>query len=64
MQQNLPPSYVHNTDFILPVHRGDCVVYESYLDQHTHSRLIKMEETGKKENIYNNGEIEVRNHKL
>ncbi len=62
--QHLPPGFVRNENFINLHKRGSCLIYESYLDQHTHDRLTAMPDSAKRENIWYNGEIEVRDNQL
>jgi hypothetical protein len=59
VHQNLPSSYVYNSDFVYSNRCRDCNVYASYLDRHTFDRLTEMKKRKKQENIYYSGEIEV-----
>lgn len=64
VRQHVPPGFVPNTNFINPQRRDPCMVYASYLDQHTHERLVAMRANQTVENVYYSGEIEVRDHQL
>jgi hypothetical protein len=61
---HLPSGFIENKEFSQFQNAGDVKVYHSYLDEHTYHRLIEMQETGNKENIWYYGEIEIRDHVL
>ncbi len=64
VRNNLPHGFIRNQDFMDSHSRGESKVYDSYLDQHTHNRLVSMQAHGAQESIWYYGHIEVRDHQL
>lgn len=59
VKRYLPAEYVVNTAKPPSPHAKKCGTYASFLDQHTHDRLLQQQATGTTENIYYSGEIDV-----
>jgi len=64
VRQHMPPTFVHNTDFIDADRRGRSARYTSYLDQHTHARQVELRDSATQASIWYYGEIEVGDHQL
>lgn len=64
VQQNLPSSYLANTELFRVSRPRNCAIYASYLDRHTHSRFAEMAAMGQRDNIYYGGEIQICDHTI